>query len=52
VAAKDVALDADTVRRIKSHERVDPIYFSEAFETRLIDLLNGKKECRSVMRGS
>lgn len=42
MAAKDVGADADAVRRIKSYERGDSVYFAEAFDARLIDILNGK----------
>jgi hypothetical protein len=43
VAAGRLALDLDSIRRIKTALRQDPVYFTEAFNAHFVDLLNGKQ---------
>jgi hypothetical protein len=42
VAAGRMTLDLDSIRRIKTALRQDPVYFTEAFNAHFVDLLNGK----------
>lgn len=43
VAAGRLTLDLDSIRRIKTALRQDPVYFTEAFNAYFVDLLNRKQ---------